>query len=403
MTQNVEAAEAPSFGRDVRIIGLIGAGHFFSHFYMLVLPPLFVFLVPAFGLSYTEAAALVSVMAFTSASIQAPVGVLVDRIGAYWPLVTGVAVQSAAMMAMGFANSYIVLMALAAIAGLGNSVYHPADYAIMSSRLSPQRMGRAFSIHTFSGHVGWAVAPGAIALLAAYGGWQFALTISGIGGLAVAALMLASRGLLDYDTQDQKDARKAGGPSALQLALSRPILFCFLFFVVIAMAGVGFLTFFIAAAEQHLGLSIETASVAMSAYFAASAIGILVGGQIADRTTRHTLVACIGFALTATLLVLIAEVRPDGALLFVMMIVAGFSNGIVPPSRDMIVRAATPKGATGKVFGFVSVGLDIGSVLTPILFGWIMDGGRPELVFWATAALFILAGATVVFGRPKQA
>lgn len=403
MTQNVEAADAPSFGRDVRIIGLIGAGHFFSHFYMLVLPPLFVFLVPAFGLSYTEAAALVSVMAFTSASIQAPVGVLVDRIGAYWPLVTGVAVQSTAMMAMGFANSYIVLMALAAIAGLGNSVYHPADYAIMSSRLSPQRMGRAFSIHTFSGHVGWAVAPGAIALLAAYGGWQFALTISGIGGLAVAALMLASRSLLDYDTQDQKDARKAGGPSALQLALSRPILFCFLFFVVIAMAGVGFLTFFIAAAEQHLGLSIKTASVAMSAYFAASAIGILVGGQIADRTTRHTLVACIGFALTATLLVLIAEVRPDGVLLFVMMIVAGFSNGIVPPSRDMIVRAATPKGATGKVFGFVSVGLDIGSVLTPILFGWIMDGGRPELVFWATAALFILAGATVVFGRPKQA
>ena len=180
MTQNVEAADAPSFGRDVRIIGLIGAGHFFSHFYMLVLPPLFVFLVPAFGLSYTEAAALVSVMAFTSASIQAPVGVLVDRIGAYWPLVTGVAVQSSAMMAMGFANSYIVLMALAAIAGLGNSVYHPADYAIMSSRLSPQRMGRAFSIHTFSGHVGWAVAPGAIALLAAYGGWQFALTVSGI-------------------------------------------------------------------------------------------------------------------------------------------------------------------------------------------------------------------------------
>ena len=287
MTQNVEAADAPSFGRDVRIIGLIGAGHFFSHFYILVLPPLLVFLVPAFGLSYTEAAALVSVMAFTSASIQAPVGALVDRIGAYWPLVTGVAVQSSAMMAMGFANSYIVLMALAAIAGLGNSVYHPADYAIMSSRLSPQRMGRAFSIHTFSGHVGWAVAPGAIALLAAYGGWQFALTISGIGGLVVAALMLANRGLLDYYTQDQKDARQAGGPSALQLMLSRPILFCFLFFVVIAMAGVGFLTFFIAAAEQHLGLSIETASVAMSAYFMASAIGILVGGQIADRTTRQ--------------------------------------------------------------------------------------------------------------------
>ena len=113
--------------------------------------------------------------------------------------------------------------------------------------------------------------------------------------------------------------------------------------------------------------------------------------------------ACIGVALTAILLVGIAELRPDGALLFVMMIVAGFSNGIVPPSRDMIVRAATPKGATGKVFGFVSVGLDVGSVLTPILFGWIMDGGRPELVFWATAALFILAGATVVFGRPKQA
>jgi MFS family permease len=403
MTNSADTAGAASFGRDARIIGLIGAGHFFSHFYLLVLPPLFVFLVPAFDLTYTEAAALISVMAFTSAAIQAPVGALVDRIGAYRPLVIGVLVQSAAMLAMGFAGSYIMLMLLAAIAGLGNSVYHPADYAIMSARLNPERMGRAFSIHTFSGHVGWAVAPSAIALLAASGGWRMALMISGACGLAVGFAMLLNRGLLDYGTGGDEGRNNADGPSALSLILSRPILFCFLFFVVIAMAGVGFLSFFIAAAEQHLGLTVETASVALTAYFTASAAGILAGGQIADRTTKHSVVAFIGFATTAALLITIAQFRPDGVLLFVMMIAAGFANGIVPPSRDMIVRAATPAGSTGKVFGFVSVGLDVGSVLTPILFGWIMDGGRPELVFVATAILFLLGGATVIFGRPKQA
>lgn len=402
MSDSIAPPHISSLGRDRRIIGLIGAGHFFSHFYLLVLPPLFVFLVPAYNLTYTQAATLISAMAFTSAAIQAPIGAVVDRYGAFWPLVIGVAVQSGSMLLMGFAPSYIVLLILAATAGLGNSVYHPADYAIMSSRLNPERMGRAFSIHTFSGHIGWAVAPTAAALLSAAVGWRMALVMFGVCGLVVAGTMLINRDLLGSGNAAGDDAPAQSTGDTLKLMLSRPILFCFLFFVVIAMAGVGFFSFFITAAEQHLSINLETASLALTAYFTASAIGILAGGQIADRTSRHGLVACAGFMTTALLLVGIAEIQPDGLLLFVMMIVAGFSNGLVPPSRDMIVRAATPPGSTGKVFGFVSVGLDVGSVMTPILFGWIMDGGEPRMVFWATAGMFLLATATVILGRPKS-
>jgi MFS transporter, FSR family, fosmidomycin resistance protein len=396
-------ASAPR--RDVRVISLIGVGHFLSHFYILVLPPLFPLLRGELGVSYTALGFALGVLNLVTALTQAPVGFLVDRFGARYILVAGLAIFALATALIGVFPSYLALVLFMALAGLGNSVFHPADYSILSASVNPDRMGRAFSIHTFGGYFGFAAAPVVIVFLTELLNWRAALVISGAVGLIVALVLLANREVLDGDT-DKAQARPAGraaGDGDLRLLLCAPILMALAFFVMLALAHGGITSFGVSALVALYDISLVDANVPLSAYLFASALGVLAGGIAADRTHRHDLVVGACVILIAFSIAPVGAFAPQPAVVLVAFTIAGFFSGAVAPSRDMMVRAITPKGASGKVFGFVTTGFNIGGVITPLVFGAILDFRQPTLVFWLVALISLATILTVLgAGRPER-
>jgi MFS family permease len=399
--------------RDARVIGLVASGHFVSHFYMLVLPPLFPLIKAEFEISYTALGAVVMAFAVASGSSQLPVGFLVDRIGARGPLIAGLTLLAGGVALMGLSESYLALVLLAVVAGLGNSVFHPADYSILSASVEGSRLGRAFSVHTFSGLAGWACAPPLMIFLTTLWDWRTALVIVGCLGLAVALMLLLQSRHLRDDTRAATDtaARAAVRPSTGEtfgLLLSTPIVLLFLFFVMIAMTSSGLHAFAVTALVQHQGLELTPANAVLTGFLVAGALGVLLGGPIADRTDRYDAVAAVGFIAAAALIVLVAALPLPFAVLIAAFSLAGLMQGMIWPSRDMLVRSITPPGSSGKVFGFVSTGLDVGGALAPVLFGWIVDRGMPSWVFWFTAIFLLLclvfaAGAAQVARRRQPA
>lgn len=391
-------------GRDARVIGLVGTGHFLSHFYIFLLPPLFPVLKQAFGVSYVELGLIITVFNVTSGLTQAPAGFLVDRFGAATLLIAGLVVEAAAYLGMGLFGSYSAVLVLAGIAGIANSVYHPADYAILSAAVREERIGRAFSLHTFAGFLGNAATPALVVWVAALASWQAALILAGLFGLACAGLMIANRDVMEVRPRDRRVAAdgKSAATGGLALLLSLPILMCFLFYIALAMSQSGLSSFAPTAFVQLYGVSVAEAGMLLTVFATGNAIGILAGGQIADRTTRHELVAIAGFVATAGLMLVIAWVPLPVALLVGLLALAGVLYGLIMPSRDMLVRAVTPPGAMGKVFGFVSTGLNIGAAITPAAIGWVMDQGKPSLLFVVSAAFMMVAILTVIGARSSR-
>ena len=388
---------------DTKTIAMVGIGHFFSHFYLLVLPPLFPLLKGELGVSYASLGLLVSAFSLSSGIFQIPAGYIVDRHGPVALLAAGLALEACAVLLMGFTSSYEALLILAFVAGLGNSVFHPADYTILSAAVGRERLGRAFSIHTFSGHAGWAVAPLLMASFAATIGWRGGLIIVGLAGLAAAAMILAARGHMNRSIAPNPTARhtaaESPGRRGLDLLMSPPVLLCFAFFMLISMGQGGLHSFLVSALVEDRGAALSTASFALSAMFFGSSMGVLAGGVIADRTSRHDLVAACGLGGAAAMILVVGEAALPMTALTLVIAMAGFSSGIVAPSRDLIVRAATPDGSIGKVFGFVSTGLSVGGVVTPLVYGWVFDAGGSRWMFWMTAAIMVLAIATVINTR----
>ena len=394
--------------RSAKVVGLVSTGHFFSHFYWLVLPPLFPLLHGEFDVSYAALGFLISAMGIASGLVQLPIGFVVDRVGPVNILAGGLALLAGAILLIGLAPSYWLVLVLMVFAGLGNAVFHPADYSILASTVPHHRLGRAFGLHTFSGHLGWVVAPALMSAFATTIGWRAGLIAVGAVGLIVALVIAANRALLNGDGAAPDTPRPAaraerGVAGGLRLLMTRPILTCFLFFVLLSTALSGLGTFLVAALISLRGVTLAEANIGLTALYVGSAIGILVGGVIADRTQRHGLVAAIGFTAAAVLIVVVGEAALPLAGLIALISVAGFASGIVAPSRDLIVRAATPEGQTGKVFGFVSVGLDVGAVITPPVFGWIIDTGEARWLFWLVAAVLLLAVLTALGTRRGQA
>ena len=376
--------------RDLKVISLVGTAHFFSHFYILVLPPLFPLLRDEFGVGYTALGLALAVLNGTTGLTQAPVGFLVDRVGARTILIAGLALFSLAIGLIGFFPSYPMLIALMVLAGLGNSVFHPADYAILSSAVEQRRMGRAFSIHTFGGHAGFALAPPVIVFLTALFDWRIALALAGAAGLVVSLLLVANSELLHTGTAHGRRTAGQPGAAGVRLLLSGPILMALLFFAMLAVTQGGYMSFSVAAIEALYRVPLAEANVPITAYLAASAIGVLAGGWIADRTRQHHHVVGVCFLLVALVSALIPELRPPLAITAALFALAGFFSGVVAPSRDMMVRAVTPPGASGKVFGFVTTGFNVGGIAAPLLFGAVLDYGDPGLVFWTVAGLSLL-------------
>lgn len=382
-----QTAEAGTTAGENRTLALIGAGHFLSHFYALTLPPLFLFFREEFGVSYALLGALVTGYAMVGGVLQAPVGLAVDRWGARPVLLAGLALNAAAIAAIGLVSSYWALALLAVAAGIGNSVFHPADYAVLAARIRERRLPRAYSLHTFLGFFGTAVAPLTMATLAALMGWRNAVMLAGAAGIATVLAMAVSGGAVASPPRTG-DAAADAAPARW---LSLPVLLFFGFFAAYGMASGGIMSFTVIGLDKLYGLDPASAGAVLTTALLALAFGILAGGELPDRERLQVYVtgaALIGGgALTA--LAGFADIGVVG--LAVLLGVAGFAMGVVLPARDLILRRITPPGSTGQVIGFVFVGLSIGGGLAPLLFGWTMDHEWPVLLFLGCGAFLVLA------------
>ncbi|BCX17161.1 MAG: MFS transporter [Geminicoccaceae bacterium] len=405
----MHATIAPSPGRasarDLEVIGLVGLAHLGSHFFHLVLPPLFPSLREAFGVSWTELGLLLTVFFVTSGLAQTPAGFLVDRVGAVRVLAGGLALLGIGALLAALSPSYLLLLPAAALLGLGNSVFHPADYAILGHRVTPTRMARAFSVHTIGGTIGWAAAPVVMAALATTFGWRTALLVASCLGLGLAALVLARRDGLETPSHRERTAAGVQGPSpsALTVLGSRPVLLCFAFFALQATGVIALQGFMPLALGKLWGFELVIAATTVTAFMIGSAFGTALGGVLADKTgNRHGIIAT-GLGLAALLILVPAHTDLPLPLLWAVVAIAGALHGATTPSRDLLVRAAAPPGSSGKVFGFVYSGLDLGATIAPAIAGRLLDAGAPEGLFWLAAIATALSVVAAVAVRPTSA
>jgi len=381
-----------------RALGVVSAGHLMSHFYVLVLPPLYPVLKEEFGVSYAELGLTATAYAILTGLAQTPVGFLVDRIGGRRLLVGGLIAMGLAIAAIGFSSSFWAVVLLYGLAGLANTVFHPANYAILSASIPRERIGRAFSIHTFVGHIGWAIAPGIVIALTALWNWRTAMVVTGLASVAIAALIEWQRAAL-REERASTAASGAASPSirdGIALLFSPAILLAFVFFVMIAMGFGALRQFAVSALVVGWDLPLATANAVLSGFLIGSPIGILIGGLYVDRMKQPALMAAGGFVVGAAATLAVGSLPLPIAGLTVTLAVAGLCAGMVQPARDLMLRRMTPEGSAGKVFGFATTGLGFGGAVMPPLFGWVLDQGDPRWVFWLAAA-FLLASLVTVF------
>jgi FSR family fosmidomycin resistance protein-like MFS transporter len=403
MTQAI-SVPTRRFG-ELRVVGPIYAAHFVSHYYMIMLAPLFAFVRADYGVSYRDLALALTAFNVVSAVLQTPAGFLVDRIGARIVLIAGVALGAIAFAVVGIVDSFVVFIAMYAVAGLGNTAYHPADYSLLSDHSTPARISQIFSFHTFSGILGGAVAPATVLMMQARFGWRGAYIGAAVLGLAVLALLISQRPTAaDRLAEKRRRTPAPGGAGAAanrdagwRLLLSPPILLNLGFFVLISIMG-GLNTFLVVALGALYGTADTLANVALTGLLLMNALGVLIGGVLASRTTRHAVVAALALAGSGVATLLVGTIGFSSAALIVTASLSGLFVGIASPSRDMLVRAVTPPGAFGRVFGFVSSGFNIGSMVAPMIYGTMMDWGQPRTVFLISAACSILCIGTVIFG-----
>jgi MFS transporter, FSR family, fosmidomycin resistance protein len=394
-----QAAEllTPARASETKLVAGVCFAHLVSHYYMLMLAPLFAFIRADFGVTYTELSLALTTFNVVSAVSQTPVGFFIDRTGARINLIGGLLLGSAAIAIAGAVHSFWVFIAMFALLGLANTVYHPADYTLLSERVSPRRMTQVFSFHTCSGMIGSAIAPVSLLFMQSAVGWRGAFLCSALLGV-VAALVLAVQGEPPVVHPAHPSKPRGEEPASWQLLLSPPILLNLLFFVVLSMVGGGLNQYLVVGLGALYGTPPALANTALTGLLAMSAIGVLLGGTLAGRTARHNLVACAGLVVTGSASTLIALVDPGALLLVLIASLSGFASGMTMPSRDMIVRSVTPQGSFGKVFGFVTTGFHIGGMVAPLIFAQFLDHGYPRGVFLYVAACALVAIATVAFG-----
>ncbi|MCX2862789.1 MFS transporter [Paucibacter sp. PLA-PC-4] len=376
--------------RDYGTISLIGLAHGTSHFFHMLLPPLFPAFIKDFGLSYSELGLLVTTFFVISGIGQALAGFLVDKRGARPVLFAALACFVLASVAAGMATGFGGLMLAAALAGLGNSPFHPVDFTILNKRVSQPRLGHAFSVHGITGNLGWALAPVfSIGIAEATGNWRYAYLGTGLVALAVIALLFFKREAIDDSQGSWGHAKPAAGvkaehPMAFLRLPSVWLCFSFFFFTTAALSAIQ--SFASPALGQMYGLPLSLTAYVVTGYMLCGALGMVIGGFLVARVQRLERTIAMAMALAAGLLLLVAAGWLPPLVAAAATALAGFGTGLAGPSRDMLIKRAAPPGATGRVYGTVYSGLDVGFALAAPVFGALLDGGHPAGVFAGSAA-----------------
>lgn len=430
MSAAAPALIAVPWQQDARTIGVVGVAHATSHFFHLLLPPLFPAFIQEFGLSYSQLGLLMSVFFVVSGFGQALAGFLVDRIGARPVLQAALACFVAAALMVATAQGYVGLVIAAVLLGLGNAPFHPADFTILNKRVSAARLGHAFSAHGISGNLGWAAAPVFMVGLASAGGsWRVAYVAAALLAAAVLLLVILQRQALEdrafapsgapeedqtarpraVQVQVQVQAGIEAGLAAPQAAQPHPLAFlklpvlwmCFAFFFVVTAALAAIQTFSGPALQALYGLPLTVSATVVTGFTLLGAGGMVLGGFLSARVDRLELTIGVAMSLSAALMLVVATGAVSGSAAVVLCVLAGFGSGLAGPSRDMLIRRATPPGATGRVYGTVYSGLDAGFAFAAPLFGWMLDHQWPAGVFAGAAVawmLGVLAAALVSRG-----
>jgi MFS transporter, FSR family, fosmidomycin resistance protein len=379
---------------DTRTIALVSLAHALSHFFHLILAPLFPWVRAEFGLSYAELGLVMSAFFVVSGVGQALAGFAVDRFGARPVLYAGIGLMAVAAFGLAASHSYAALMFFSGLAGLGNSVFHPVDFSILNARIGKARLGHAYAAHGLSGSLGWAVAPLFLVGIAQAASWRTALTAAGALALGVLVVVFVLRDWLRVDAP-MAAAATAATPAAAPVAsegtfdfLRLPaVWFSFLFFMFYAVALGGIQSFATEAARQLHDVPVAWAAMCLSIYMVCGAAGILLGGFLVRDPNNAERVITYGFGGAALCALAVGLLPWPAFMIPVLMGLMGFGAGLCGPSRDLLVKRAAPPNATGRVYGVVYSGLDVGMAFAPALFGWMMDHQLPVWV-WIGMALF---------------
>ena len=381
--------------QDAHLIGLVGLAHLISHFSQLMLAPLFPWLKEAFAVSYAELGLLMTIFFVVSCIVQAASGFAVDRFGPRPVLFGGLALLGAAAFGFASSHSYWMLAAFAVVAGIGNGVFHPVDYTLLNRKVDPSRLGHAFSVHGITGSLGWALAPAMLVPLALHYGWRVALMGAGALAFAVLALLWWNRAQLALDLAPPAPKAGSGTPAEHSFAFLKipAVWMCFGFFFFYAVALSGVQLFAPEAARLLHQVPIDLAAMCLTIYLICSAGGMVAGGFLAADPARCERIIGLGFGTAALIALVLGFVDVHPLAVPALFGAMGFGAGIAGPSRDMIVKRASPPNATGRVFGVVYSGLDIGQAIAPLLFGTLMDLHEPAMVWLGIA---IVQGVLIV-------
>jgi len=377
----------PALRQDATLIGLVGLAHGISHFSQLLLAPLFPWLKDAFGVGYAELGFVLTVFFVVSCAVQALSGFIVDRYSPRPVLFAGLGLLALAAFGYALAQSYWMLLVCAVVGGIGNGVFHPVDYTLFNRKVAPTRLGHAYSVHGITGSLGWALAPAFVVPLAVAFSWRVAMGAAGLLALAVLVVLWINRGHLVLEKKAVQKATGHAGPAEHSMAFLRipAVWMCFGFFFFYAASLSVVQAFAPEAARQLHAVPVALVAICLTIYMVCSAGGMVLGGFLASDPTRCERIVGVGFGVAACVALALGFLDMPSMAVPVLFGVMGFSAGIAGPSRDLLVKRSTPENATGRVYGVVYAGLDIGQALSPLLFGALMDHGQYRSVLLGLA------------------
>ncbi len=364
---------------DASVIGLVGGAHLISHFSQLLLAPLFPWLKTEFNVSYAELGFLMTIFFVVSCAVQALSGFVVDRFSPRPILFAGLTLIGFAAFGYALSTSYWMLAASAVIGGVGNGVFHPVDYTLLNRKVSAPRLGHAYSVHGITGSLGWALAPAMLVPLTLAYSWRVALASAGMLVFVVLAVMLLNHDKLTLTVAapvKNASASNSGADSSLGFLKIPAVWMCFAFFFWYAIVLGVVQAFAPEAARQLHDVPLRLVAVCLTIYMLSSAGGMVLGGFLASDPARCERIVGVGFGLAAVVALVLALGTFPAWLVPVLFGLMGFASGIAGPSRDLLVKRSTPDNASGRVYGVVYAGLDIGQAISPLIFGVMMDHGQ---------------------------